>query len=42
VIMPHAPVTETIIVLLTRPLVVDLLVASGRTGDEARALLPAV
>jgi uncharacterized membrane protein YgaE (UPF0421/DUF939 family) len=42
VIVPDAPVTETIIVLLTRPLVVDLLVASGRTGDEARALLPVV
>ena len=41
-IVPDAPVTETIIVLLTRPLVVDLLVASGRTGDEARALLPTV
>jgi len=42
VIVPDAPVTETIIVLLTRPLVVDLLIASGRTGDDARALLPAV
>jgi uncharacterized membrane protein YgaE (UPF0421/DUF939 family) len=42
VIVPDAPVTETIIVLLTRPLVVDLLVACGRTGDDARALLPAV
>jgi len=42
VIVPDAPVTETIIVLLTRPLVVDLLVASGRTGDDARALLPPV
>ena len=42
VIVPDAPVTETIIVLLTRPLVVDLLVASGRTGDDARALLPEV
>ena len=41
-IVPDAPVTETIIVLLTRPLVVDLLVASGRTGDDARALLPEV
>ena len=42
VIVPDAPVTETVIVLLTRPLVVDLLVACGRTGDDARALLPAV
>jgi uncharacterized membrane protein YgaE (UPF0421/DUF939 family) len=41
-IVPGAPVTETIIVLLTRPLVVDLLVASGRPADEARALLPEV
>lgn len=41
-IVPGAPVTETIIVLLTRPLVIDLLIASGRTGDEARALLPEV
>jgi len=41
-IVPDAPVTETIIVLLTRPLVVDLLVACGRTGDDARALLPEV
>jgi uncharacterized membrane protein YgaE (UPF0421/DUF939 family) len=41
-IVPDAPVTETIIVLLTRPLVVDLLVASGRSPESARALLPAV
>ncbi|MCU1544310.1 MAG: hypothetical protein JWM50_2175 [Microbacteriaceae bacterium] len=42
VIVPGAPVTETIIVLLSRPLVVDLLIATGRSGDEARALLPEV
>ena len=41
-IVPDAPVTETIIVLLARPLVVDLLVAAGRPADEARALLPEV
>ena len=41
-IVPGAPVTETIIVLLTRPLVVDLLVASGRSPEAARALLPEV
>jgi uncharacterized membrane protein YgaE (UPF0421/DUF939 family) len=41
-IVPDAPVTETIIVLLARPLVVDLLVAAGRRGDDARALLPPV
>jgi hypothetical protein len=40
--VPGAPVTESIIVLLLRPLVVDLLIASGRDGDEARALLPPV
>lgn len=40
--MPDAPVTESIIVLLIRPLVVDLLVAGGRTADGARALLPPV
>jgi len=42
VVVPGAPVTETVIVLLARPLLVDLLIASGRTGDEARALLPEV
>jgi uncharacterized membrane protein YgaE (UPF0421/DUF939 family) len=38
--MPHAPVTESVFVLLCRPLVVDLLIASGYTIDDARALLP--
>ena len=37
-----APVTESVIVLLIRPLVVDLLVASGRSPEYARALLPDV
>jgi uncharacterized membrane protein YgaE (UPF0421/DUF939 family) len=41
-LMPHAPVTESVMVLLIRPLVVDLLVATGMTADEARALLPVV
>jgi uncharacterized membrane protein YgaE (UPF0421/DUF939 family) len=41
-IVPGAPVTETVIVLLARPLVIDLLVASGRTPESARALLPEV
>jgi uncharacterized membrane protein YgaE (UPF0421/DUF939 family) len=41
-IVPGAPVTETVIVLLSRPLVVDLLIAAGRSGDAARALLPEV
>ncbi|MET0990324.1 MAG: FUSC family protein [Glaciihabitans sp.] len=40
--LPGAPVTESVIVLLIRPLVIDLLVASGRSADEARALLPPV
>jgi uncharacterized membrane protein YgaE (UPF0421/DUF939 family) len=38
--MPHAPVTETVFVLLCRPLVVDLLIATGYSIDDARALLP--
>jgi uncharacterized membrane protein YgaE (UPF0421/DUF939 family) len=42
ILMPHAPVSESVIVMLVRPLVVDLLVASGSTADEARALLPTV
>jgi uncharacterized membrane protein YgaE (UPF0421/DUF939 family) len=40
--LPDAHVTETVIVLLIRPLVIDLLVASGRSADEARNLLPPV
>jgi uncharacterized membrane protein YgaE (UPF0421/DUF939 family) len=39
-LMPHAPVTETVFVLLCRPLVVDLLIATGYTIDDARTLLP--
>jgi len=42
VCLPGADVTDTIVVHLLRPLVVDLLVASGLTVDEARALLPRV
>jgi uncharacterized membrane protein YgaE (UPF0421/DUF939 family) len=41
-LMPHAPVSESVIVMLVRPLVVDLLVATGVRADEARALLPTV
>lgn len=41
-VTPGAEVTETVLVLLSRPLVVDLIVASGATLDEARALLPDV
>ena len=39
---PGAPVTESIIVLLIRPLVVDLLTAAGMAADDARGLLPPV
>ncbi|MCW2917212.1 MAG: hypothetical protein JWN52_5280, partial [Actinomycetia bacterium] len=35
-------VTDAIVVHLLRPLVVDLLVASGMPIDEARGLLPVV
>ncbi len=38
--VPHAPVTESVFVLLCRPLVVDLLMATGYSIDDARALLP--
>ncbi|MEJ1229819.1 MAG: FUSC family protein [Galbitalea sp.] len=41
-LMPGAPVTESVLVLLARPLVVDLLIAAGTNEDEARALLPVV
>jgi uncharacterized membrane protein YgaE (UPF0421/DUF939 family) len=38
--VPNAPVTESVFVLLSRPLVVDLLMATGYSIDDARALLP--
>jgi uncharacterized membrane protein YgaE (UPF0421/DUF939 family) len=38
--LPNAPVTESVFVLLCRPLVVDLLMACGYAIDDARALLP--
>ena len=41
-LMPHAPVSESVIVMLVRPLVIDLLVATGVRADDARALLPVV
>ncbi|MDQ1552578.1 MAG: hypothetical protein QOD50_2000, partial [Actinomycetota bacterium] len=41
-LMPNAPVTESVFVLLCRPLVVDLLIATGYTIDDARELLPAL
>ena len=42
VALPGAAVTDSIMVHLMRPLVVDLLVAAGMTIDEARSLLPRV
>jgi len=42
VLLPGADVTDTILVHLLRPLVVDLLVASGMPLDDARGLLPRV
>lgn len=42
VVLPEAEVTDAILVHLLRPLVVDLLVATGMPMDEARALLPEV
>ncbi|HEV7955667.1 MAG: hypothetical protein JWL94_370 [Microbacteriaceae bacterium] len=41
-LLPKSPVTETVLVLLMRPLVVDLLVANGASPDDARAALPEV
>jgi uncharacterized membrane protein YgaE (UPF0421/DUF939 family) len=40
ILMPHAPVSESVLVMLVRPLVVDLLVATGTSADDARELLP--
>jgi len=42
VVVPGAPVTEAMIVLMMRPLLVDLLMATGLDHDEARALLARV
>ncbi|TXK19997.1 FUSC family protein [Homoserinibacter sp. GY 40078] len=41
-LMPGAPVTDAAVLLLVRPLVVDLLVATGLEAEDARALLPPV
>lgn len=38
----HAPVTDSVVVLMVRPLVVDLLSASGMDEAKARATLPRV
>jgi uncharacterized membrane protein YgaE (UPF0421/DUF939 family) len=39
---PEAPLADAAVVLMLRPLVVDLLEATGMDADDARALLPAV
>ncbi|MGV8969906.1 MAG: FUSC family protein [Microbacteriaceae bacterium] len=39
-VLPGAPVTDTILVHMMRPLTVDLLVASGLSRDDALATLP--
>ena len=41
-VIPRAPITDVAIMLLLRPLAVDLLDASGLDPDAARALLPPV
>ena len=41
-VFADAQVVESVVLLLLRPLVVDLLVATGSTLDEARRHLPAV
>ncbi|MGX5681884.1 FUSC family protein [Schumannella luteola] len=42
VIVPDGALRESVVVVLLRPLVVDLLVATGMSGEAARALLPPV
>lgn len=42
VLIPAAPVTDVALLLLLRPLMVDLLEATGLDPDDARALLPPV
>jgi hypothetical protein len=39
-VIPDAGVTDAALLLLFRPLLVDLLVGTGLPADEARALLP--
>ncbi|MCY7413839.1 MAG: FUSC family protein, partial [Salinibacterium sp.] len=41
-IVPSPDVAQSVIVVLLRPLVMDLLVASGMSTEDARALLPPV
>lgn len=40
--LPEASVTESVVVMLIRPLIIDLLVATGMPADDARQLLPDV
>lgn len=40
VVLPGAAVGETVLVLMLRPLVIDLLMATGLPHDEARACMP--
>ncbi|NRD26848.1 FUSC family protein [Frigoribacterium sp. VKM Ac-2836] len=42
VVLPGAPVTEAMVVLMMRPLLVDLLMATGLDHDDARARLARV
>jgi len=42
VLIPAAPVTDVALLLLLRPLMVDLLEATGLDPDDARSLLPPV
>ncbi|MBF4575813.1 FUSC family protein [Frondihabitans sp. VKM Ac-2883] len=39
VVLPGAPVAETVLVLMLRPLVIDLLMATGLPHDDARSRL---
>jgi hypothetical protein len=41
-IMPDAELRESLIVVLLRPLVVDLLGASGMPPEDAKLLLPPI
>ena len=41
-VLPDAPVNDSVVVLMLRPLLVDLLTAAGFDEDKARATLPAV
>ena len=42
VVLPGSPVTEAMVVLMLRPLLVDLLMATGLDHDEARGRLARV